>query len=198
MQISAYVDTLIASFLPTGGLASLVYAQTLYTLPVSLFGMSVSAAELPALSDAAGVGDVRNAYLRTRLNAGLRQIAFFVVPSAMAFFALGDIVAGAIYQTGRFTHHDAVYVWAILAGSAIGLLAGTLGRLYQSTYWALRNTLTPLYFAIVRVVLTVDSDISVPCPCPLCSESIRGGARSGSRDRQALPDGSSSSFSGEG
>jgi putative peptidoglycan lipid II flippase len=154
VQISAYIDTMIASFLPTGGLASLVYAQTLYTLPVSLFGMSVSAAELPALSDASGETDVRNAYLRTRLNAGLRQIAFFVVPSAMAFFALGDIVAGAIYQTGRFTHHDSVYVWAILAGSAIGLLAGTLGRLYQSTYWALRNTLTPLYFAIVRVILT--------------------------------------------
>ena len=165
VQISAYIDTMIASFLPTGGLASLVYAQTLYTLPVSLFGMSVSAAELPALSDASGERDVRNTYLRTRLNAGLRQIAFFVVPSAMAFFALGDIVAGAIYQTGRFTHHDSVYVWAILAGSAIGLLAGTLGRLYQSTYWALRNTLTPLYFAIVRVILT--GGLGYLCALPL-------------------------------
>ena len=50
VQISAYVDTVLASLLPTGAVAALSYAQVLYTLPVSLFGMSVSAAELPAMS----------------------------------------------------------------------------------------------------------------------------------------------------
>ena len=54
VQISAYVDALLASLLPTGAVAALAYAQTLYTLPVSLFGMSVSAAELPAMSGAVG------------------------------------------------------------------------------------------------------------------------------------------------
>jgi putative peptidoglycan lipid II flippase len=154
VQISAYVDALLASFLPTGALASLVYAQTLYTLPVSLFGMSVSAAELPVLSSAIGETDEVNAYLRTRLNAGLRQIAFFVIPSAIAFLALGDVIAGAIYQTGQFTRRDSVYVWAILAGSAIGLLATTQGRLYASMYYSLKDTRTPLRYAIVRVFLT--------------------------------------------
>jgi putative peptidoglycan lipid II flippase len=154
VQISAYVDTLIASFLPTGALAGLVYAQNLYMLPVSLFGMSVSAAELPALSRKSGDDDEAIGYLRARLNAGLRRIAFLIIPSAVAFFALGDVVAGAIYQTGRFTHHDAVYVWAILAGSAIGLLANTLGRLYASMYYALHDTRTPLNYAIARVSLT--------------------------------------------
>ena len=67
--------------------------------------------------------------LRRRLDAGLRQIAFFVVPSAMAFLALGDVVAAAVLQTGRFRREDAVYVWGILAGSAVGLLASTLGPL---------------------------------------------------------------------
>ena len=100
VQISAYIDTLLASFLPTGALAALVYAQTLYTLPVSLFGMSVSAAELPAFSSAIGEAHEVSAYLQGRLNAALRQIAFFVVPSAMGFLALGDVIAGAIYQTG--------------------------------------------------------------------------------------------------
>src|SRR6266516_5644961 len=92
--------------------------------------------------------------VRRRLDAGLRQIAFFVLPSAMAFLALGDVIAAALFQTGRFQHEDAVYVWAILAGSAVGLLASTLGRLYSSTYYALRDTRTPLRYAIVRVVLT--------------------------------------------
>jgi putative peptidoglycan lipid II flippase len=108
VQISAYVDTILASFLPTGALAALVYAQTLYLMPVSLFGMSVSAAELPAFSSALGDEREVGAYLRGRLDARLRRIAFFVVPSAMAFFALGDVVAGAIYQTGRFGRADSV------------------------------------------------------------------------------------------
>lgn len=165
VQISAYVDTLIASFLPTGALAGIGYAQILYTLPVSLFGMSVSAAELPALSAATGPGEGSAAYLRLRLDSGLRQIAFFIVPCAMAFLALGDVIAGAIYQTGRFTHHDATYVWAILAGSAVGLLAGTLGRLYASMYYALRDTRTPLYYAVLRVALT--AVLGYICALPL-------------------------------
>jgi putative peptidoglycan lipid II flippase len=153
VQISAYVDAVLASFLPTGAVAALSYAQTLYILPVSLFGMSVSAAELPAMSSARGNAQEVAAYLQQRLDAGLRRVAFFVVPSALAFFALGDVIAAAIYQSGRFTYDDAIYVWGILAGSAVGLLASTLGRLYASAYYALHDTRTPLYFAIVRIVL---------------------------------------------
>jgi len=154
VQISAYIDAFLASFLPTGSLAALVYAQTLYTLPVSLFGMSVSAAELPAFSSATGDTAEVYRYLQKRINTGLRQIAFFVIPSAMAFCGLGDIIAGAIYQTGQFTRADSLFVWAILAGSAIGLLATTLGRLYFSAYYSLRDTVTPLRYAALRVFLT--------------------------------------------
>jgi len=155
VQISAYVDQVFASMLGTGAVAALTNAQTLYTLPVSLFGMSISAAELPAMSSALGAEQEVAAQLRTRLNAGLRRIAFFVVPSAMAFVALGGAITAALFQTGRFRHGDSNYVWGILAGSAVGLLASTLGRLYSSTYYALRDTRTPLRFAIVRVSLTV-------------------------------------------
>jgi len=161
VQVSAYVDQLLASLLPTGAVAGITNAQTLYTLPVSLFGMSVSAAELPTMS-AATTHDA----LRQRLDSGLRQIAFFVVPSAMAFLALGDVVAAAILQTGRFRREESVYVWAILAGSAIGLLASTLGRLYSSTYYALRDTRTPLRYAIIRVVLTTVLGYLFAIPLP--------------------------------
>jgi putative peptidoglycan lipid II flippase len=175
VQVSAYVDQLLASLLPTGAVAGITNAQTLYTLPVSLFGMSVSAAELPTMSavaetQAGGASSTptHDAYaaLRARLDGGLRQIAFFVVPSAMAFFALGDVVAAAILQTGRFRREESVYVWAILAGSAIGLLASTLGRLYSSTYYALRDTKTPLRYAIVRVVLTTVLGYLFAIPLP--------------------------------
>ena len=166
VQISGYIDAVIASLLGTGALAALTNAQALYMLPVSLFGMSVSAAELPAMSSAVGsTADVAE-YLRSRLDGGLRRIAFLVIPSAMAFLALGDILAGALFKSGRFTQADSVYVWSILAGSAVGLLASTLGRLYASTYYALRDARTPLRYAIVRVVLTSGLGYLFAIPLP--------------------------------
>jgi putative peptidoglycan lipid II flippase len=165
VQISAFVDAGIASWLSEGALNALGYAQSLYTLPVSLFGMSVSAAELPTMSKALGDLEVVADVLRHRLDEGLHRIAFFIVPSSMAFLALGDIIAGALYQTGKFTQAGSTYVWAILAGSSVGLLASTLGRLYSSTYYALRDTRTPLRYAIIRVVLT--TVLGYLCALPL-------------------------------
>jgi putative peptidoglycan lipid II flippase len=166
VQISAYIDAFLASWLPTGAVSALAYAQTLYTLPVSLFGMSVSAAELPVMSGALGAADEVAGILRTRMNSGLRQITFLVVPSVVGFLALGDVIVAAIYQSGRFTHADVIYVWGILAGSTVGLLASTLGRLYSSGYYALRDTRTPLRFAIVRVLLTTVLGYLAALPLP--------------------------------
>ncbi len=154
VQISGYIDSWLASFLPDGMVATLGYAQTIYILPVSLFGMAISAAELPEMSRALGTTDEVATYLRGRLAVGLRNIAFFVIPSAAVFLGFGDVVARLLFEGRRFTPHDTRYAWAILAGSAVGLLASTMGRLYSSTYYALHDTKTPLRFAIVRVVLT--------------------------------------------
>jgi putative peptidoglycan lipid II flippase len=166
VQISAYVDTVLASLLPTGAVAGISYAQVIYTLPVSLFGMSVSAAELPEMASATGLESERAAYLRGRLQAGLRQIAFFVVPSAVAFLTLGDLIVGALYQSGAFTRTMTLYVWSILAGSAVGLLASTMGRLYASTFWALHDTRTPLRTASLRVCLTIGLGYLCALPLP--------------------------------
>jgi putative peptidoglycan lipid II flippase len=178
VQVSAYIDSLIASLLPTGAVVGLTNAQLLYTLPVSLFGVSVSAAELPAMAGALGVDPAGASTVRQRLNSGLRHIAFFVVPSAMAFIALGDIVAAALLETGRFTHSDALYVWGILAGSGIGLLASTLGRLYASTYYALRDTRTPVRYALIRVALTTALGylFAIPLPRALAIDPVWGAA----------------------
>jgi len=97
-----------------------------------VFGYSVAASELPAMSRAAGsMPEQMSTILRTRLNRGLRQIAFMVVPSSAAFLILGDVIVAMIYQSGAFTRADAVYVWAVLAGSGVGLLAATMGRLFS-------------------------------------------------------------------
>ena len=165
VQLSAFIDSMLASFLPTGAVTALGNAQLLYTLPVSLFGMTVSAAELPAMSSLLGGESEIAAQLRKRLNASLQRIAFFTVPSAIGFLCLGDVIAGALLQSGRFKHVDSIYVWQILAGSAVGLLASTMGRLYSSTYYALKDTRTPLRFAVIRVVLT--TVLGYLCALPL-------------------------------
>jgi putative peptidoglycan lipid II flippase len=154
VQISAYVDTAIASLLSERALSSLFYAQTIYLIPVSLFGMAVSAAELPEMSrDSGGAAEEVNAKLRERLEAGARRVAFFVVPSAAALLLLGDVVGATLLQTGRFTAADSRFVWYLLMGSAVGLVSATAGRLYASAFYALKDPATPLRYAIVRVCL---------------------------------------------
>jgi putative peptidoglycan lipid II flippase len=154
VQLSAYIDSVIASLLPMGSVAALTNAQILYTLPISLFGMSVSAAELPAMSSATGTQAEIHEKLRLRLIAGKRNIAFFVIPCVAGFLILGRHCVAALFQTGKFGPQDSLFVWYVLMGSTVGLLAATWGRLYSSAFYALRDTRTPLWFALIRVSLT--------------------------------------------
>ena len=155
VQLTGYIDTMIASLLPTGAVTGVTNAQILYTLPVSLFGIAISASELPAMSgDAARdrAPGARYDALSRRIDAALTRMAFFVIPSAVAFAALGDVIAGVLLQTGRFTATDSRYVWGILAGSSIGLLATTMARLYSVAHYAIGDTKSPLRFAVLRLV----------------------------------------------
>jgi len=149
VQITGFIDQWIASFLPTGAVTGLTYAQLLYTLPVSLFGISVSASELPALSSVAARAETET--LRRRIDTALERLTFFTIPSAVAFVAIGDVIAGALLQHGRFSAADSRIVWGILAGSAIGLVASTQSRLYGVAHYALHDTKTPLRYALVRL-----------------------------------------------
>ncbi|HYO74007.1 MAG TPA: murein biosynthesis integral membrane protein MurJ, partial [Archangium sp.] len=125
VQVSAYVDTSYASLIADRALSTLTYAQTIYLIPVSLFGMAVSAAELPEMSRATGEGQDVATKLRERIEGGSRRIAFWVVPSAAAFLFLGDVVGAALLQSGRFNSADTRYLWYLLMGSAVGLTAST-------------------------------------------------------------------------
>lgn len=153
VQVSAFVDTAIASFIGVGAVATLGYAQAISMLPISLFGMSVSAAELPAMSGEVGDEAQVAAAIRTRLDRGLARIAFFVIPSAAAFLLIGDVLAAGLYRGGAFTVESGLWVWLALAGSGIGLVAGTMGRLYSSASYAMGDARTPLRYAIARVLL---------------------------------------------
>ncbi|MBW3571496.1 MAG: murein biosynthesis integral membrane protein MurJ [Gemmatimonadetes bacterium] len=151
VQISGYLDYFLASFLAAGALATLQFAQLFYMLPISLFAMSVAAAELPELSRQRSAGDE---VLRGRASAGLERVAFYVVPSFVAFALLGDVVVATLLQTGEFDRTDTLVVYLTLVGFSVGLLATTASRMLSTTFFALRDTRTPARYAIVRVVLS--------------------------------------------
>jgi len=151
VQLSGWLDLFLASWLIQGAVAALTAAQTLYLLPISLFGMSIAAAELPELSRHRQGG---LQHLRERLNRGLRQTALFIVPTAIGYVLIGNAVVGAIYQGGRFRPADTVFVHLLLATYALGLFASTSTRLYSSAFYALHETRITARVATIRVLVS--------------------------------------------
>ena len=151
-QLSGLVDALLSTLTGHGGTSTLGYAQLVQVLPVSLFGASVNAVALPDLSREA-VAEGADQLLRARVAMGFRRIAYFVLPSAVAFIALGTVIAGAIFQTGRFEARDSALVGTVLAAYGVGLLGQASVKLFASGFYALRDTRTPVTIAISCLVL---------------------------------------------
>jgi putative peptidoglycan lipid II flippase len=154
-QISSVVDTQLASLLEQGAVAILGYAQLVAILPVSLFGVSVSAVALPELSrDVAGDD---TAVLRARLGAGVQRIAFYVLPAAVALAALAPEIIGALFQTGAFGTAQTLVAAGVLAAYAIGVPAQASVKLLASGHYALGDTKTPVRIAVLSVVVSAVS-----------------------------------------
>lgn len=152
-QISGLIDTLLGSFAGSAGVSSLGYAQLIQVMPISVFGVSVAAVSLPDLSrDAIGAGP--NDQLRARIAAGFRRITYFVVPSSFLFAALGPVLVGALFQTGRFDADDTALVGGVLAAYGIGLMGQATVKLFASGFYALRDTRTPVKIAAFSVLLS--------------------------------------------
>ena len=164
VQISGYIDQVLASYLGAGIVAAMFNAQVLYMLPVSLFGMAVSAAELPEMASGTGGDHERGVHLQQRLSSSLRRVVFLVVPSAIAFITIGGSIVALLFQTGRFGAHDTVVVWIILAGSALGLVPSTQGRLLASAFYALGEPKPPLHAALVRVAINASLGFALTLP----------------------------------
>lgn len=151
VQVGSYVDLWLASFLATGAIAAIGFAQLLYTLPISLFAMSVAAAELPELSRLSESAFAERG--AERIGRSLRQIAFLVVPTAVGYLAFGSLLTAAIYRTGTFGPGSNALVYSILVCYTVGLPASAASRLFQNAFFAAGDTRTPAKVAVQRVVL---------------------------------------------
>jgi putative peptidoglycan lipid II flippase len=151
VQILTYVDLVLASLLAVGAVAALTYAQVLYLLPISLFGMAVAAAELPEL---ARIGRSSHAAVRRRIVRGTARVTFYVAPTVAIYVVAGDRLVGLLLQRGEFDASDTTAVWLVLAAFALGLLATTRSRLLQNGLYALDRTRLVARIAVLRVLLS--------------------------------------------
>lgn len=158
VQLSGYIDLLLASLLVTGALAANSSAQFLYLLPVSLFGMSIAASELPELSR---LGTQAPDAVRSRIERSLVRVAYFVVPTAVVYIAIGELLVGALFERGRWGPGDSRLVWLALSAYAIGLIATTASRLLQNTLYSLDDPRTPARIALVRVAVGTVAALSL-------------------------------------
>ena len=156
-QVSGLIDTLLGSFTGPGGVSALGYAQLIQVLPISLFGVSVTAVSLPELSRDASTGaagPAPNEQLRARIAVGFRRIVYFVVPSSIALIAVSREIVAALYQTGRFTAADTALVGSVLAAYGVGLVGQATVKLFASGFYAMRDTRTPVKIAAFSLVVS--------------------------------------------
>jgi putative peptidoglycan lipid II flippase len=176
VNLSGWLDYALAAFLATGAVAALGYAQTLYILPISLFGMSVAASELPELARRREGAAAE--ILGQEVGRGMERIAFFLVPSTLAYLVLGEVVVAALYQTGAFGGPEVLLTWGVLAAYAMGMGASASSRLLSSAFYALRDTRTPARVAYLRVALSlsVGAALMLPLDRVQVGEGLRLGA----------------------
>jgi putative peptidoglycan lipid II flippase len=161
VNVSSLVDLWLASFLVEGAVAMMGRAQTLYFLPISLFGMAIAASELPELSrNRLAVQGV----LVPRVKGALDRLAFLLIPSALAYVFLGDVLVAALFQRGHFGPVDTAAVHLVLAAYAVGLPASASSRALSSAFYAVRNTRTPALIATGRVALSTAIGASLMFP----------------------------------
>jgi putative peptidoglycan lipid II flippase len=150
VNLGSYAEFFLASFLAAGAVATLGYAQTLYLLPIALFGMSVAIVQLPELSAARAVEIPIH-----RLEGALFRVSYFTVPSAAVYLVLGAPVVASIYQTGAFGPAEVHVTGLVLGAYALGIWPSAQSRVLNSAFQSLGDTRTPAWIALARVLSAV-------------------------------------------
>lgn len=158
LQISGYLDLVLASLLTTGAVAGLLSAQMLYGLPVALFASSVAAAALPKMSQSS-VAELAATSLRAR-----QRSAFFVVFCAVSFLTLGESIVGSLFGWGAFDGDDVLAVSIVLAAYSLGLPAVASSRIHQNSLYAAGDTKGPAQIAAARVCLAAAIGLTIMFP----------------------------------
>jgi putative peptidoglycan lipid II flippase len=152
-QIALFADTIIASFLVTGALSALYYADRLNQLPVGVIGVAVGTVLLPEMANRIAAGDEAGA--RNVQTQAVELTLLLSVPCLVAFLLVPDLIMRALFLRGAFTAADAQAAGATLSAYAIGLLPFVLLRSVAITFLARGDTMTPVIALAVAVAVNV-------------------------------------------
>jgi putative peptidoglycan lipid II flippase len=158
-QVALFADTIIATFLPAGALSALYYADRLNQLPIGVIGIAIGTVLLPEMSRRLASEDHAGAAAAQR-----RAFDFTLllsVPFVTAFLTVPEMIMRAMFARGAFTRGDAAAAGATLAAYAIGLIPFVLIRSAVATFYARRDTATPVKAALIGVAVNVALKIAL-------------------------------------
>jgi putative peptidoglycan lipid II flippase len=152
-QVAMFADTIIATFLPAGALSALYYADRLNQLPIGVIGIAIGTVLLPEMSRRITEGDHAGAMEQQRRAFDFTLL--FAVPFVAAFLAVPDVITRALFARGAFTRGDAAAAGATLAAYAVGLIPFVMIRSAVSTFYARKNTATPVKASLTGLAVNM-------------------------------------------
>ncbi len=153
VQLALFADTVIASFLPSGALSALYYADRINQLPIGVVGIAVGTVLLPEMSRRLATGDFTGA--ASAQARGVQLALLLTVPCAVASLAIPDLIMRALFARGAFTAADADAAGATLAAYAVGLLPFVLLRSFTAPFYARGDTATPVKAALLAAAINI-------------------------------------------
>lgn len=161
-QIALFADTIIASFLATGALSALYYADRINQLPIGVIGIAAGTVLLPEMAKRIAAGD--EAGSRHAQNRAVEFTLLLSIPCMVAFLLAPELIMRALFTRGAFTTNDAQAAAATLAAYAIGLLPFVLLRSAAVTFLARGDTITPVKALAVAVAVNVALKVALMGP----------------------------------
>src|SRR4030088_534897 len=158
-QVALFADTIIATFLPAGALSALYYADRLNQLPLGVIGIAIGTVLLPEMSRRLTSGDQQGAKAAQRRAFDFSLL--FSVPFVAAFLTVPDVITRAMFARGAFSKADAAAAGATLAAYAVGLIPFVLIRSAVATFYARKDTATPVKAALIGVAVNVALKIAL-------------------------------------
>jgi putative peptidoglycan lipid II flippase len=152
-QVNLFVITIFASFLASGSLAIFSFAQNLQSVPLGIIGVSFAIAVFPTLSALYSKGDRESFILN--FSESFRQILFFIIPLSAFILLLRAQIVRVVLGAGKFDWEDTVLTFQCLGIFSLSLFAQSLVPLLARTFYAMHNTKTPFYIALVTEAINI-------------------------------------------
>ena len=152
-QVAMFADTIIGTFLPAGALSAVYYADRLNQLPIGVIGIAIGTVLLPEMSRRLTAGDHQGAMAQQR--RAFEFTLLLSVPFVAAFLAVPDLITRAVFARGAFTKADAAAAGATLAAYAIGLIPFVLIRSAVATFYARKDTATPVKASLTGLTVNM-------------------------------------------